>query len=86
MDVLAVVPGPNMRYLAGLDIHMNERVAIAFFPADTRRQVPALGIVADRTAHRAGTDPDGDSIVNDDIRLVHGLTSSSACPAEMHSE
>ncbi len=34
MDVLAVGPGPNMRYLAGLDIHMNERVAIAFFPAE----------------------------------------------------
>src|SRR6476661_1358602 len=33
IDVLAVVPGANMRYLAGLEIHMNERVAIAFFPA-----------------------------------------------------
>jgi Xaa-Pro dipeptidase len=33
MDVLAVVPGANMRYLAGLEIHMNERVAVAFFPA-----------------------------------------------------
>jgi Xaa-Pro dipeptidase len=34
IDVLAVVPGANMRYLAGLDIHMNERLAVAFFPAD----------------------------------------------------
>jgi Xaa-Pro dipeptidase len=34
IDVLAVVPGANMRYLAGLEIHMNERIAVAFFPAD----------------------------------------------------
>src|SRR6185436_12865813 len=34
IDVLAVVPGANMRYLAGLDIHMSERLAVAFFPAD----------------------------------------------------
>jgi Xaa-Pro dipeptidase len=33
IDVLAVVPGANMRYLAGLEIHMNERIAVAFFPA-----------------------------------------------------
>src|SRR5215207_804019 len=34
VDVVAVVPGANMRYLAGLEIHMNERIAVAFFPAD----------------------------------------------------
>jgi len=34
IDVLAVVPGANMRYLAGLEIHSSERVAIAFFPAE----------------------------------------------------
>jgi len=34
IDVLAVVPGANMRYLAGLEIHSSERVAVAFFPAD----------------------------------------------------
>jgi Xaa-Pro dipeptidase len=34
IDVLAVAPGANMRYLAGLEIHMNERIAVAFFPAD----------------------------------------------------
>jgi Xaa-Pro dipeptidase len=33
VDVVAVVPGANMRYLAGLEIHMNERLAVAFFPA-----------------------------------------------------
>src|SRR3954470_23227721 len=33
IDVLAVVPGANMRYLAGLAIHSSERIAVAFFPA-----------------------------------------------------
>src|SRR5689334_12443039 len=33
MDVLAVVPGANMRYLAGLEIHLSERLAVAFIPA-----------------------------------------------------
>src|SRR5215213_8971133 len=33
IDVLAVVPGANMRYLAGLEIHSSERIAVAFFPA-----------------------------------------------------
>src|SRR5215213_6626596 len=33
IDVLAVVPGANMRYLAGLEIHLSERIAVAFFPA-----------------------------------------------------
>jgi Xaa-Pro dipeptidase len=31
---VAVVPGANLRYLAGLEIHMNERLAVAFFPAE----------------------------------------------------
>src|SRR5690349_24332103 len=33
IDVLAVVPGANMRYLAGLEIHLSERFAVAFIPA-----------------------------------------------------
>jgi Xaa-Pro dipeptidase len=32
VDAVAVVPGANLRYLAGLDLHMNERLAVAFFP------------------------------------------------------
>jgi len=31
---VAVVPGANLHYLAGLDMHMNERLTVAFFPAD----------------------------------------------------
>jgi Xaa-Pro aminopeptidase len=32
LAAVAVVPGANLRYLAGLDLHMNERLAVAFFP------------------------------------------------------
>jgi Xaa-Pro dipeptidase len=34
LAAIAVVPGANLRYLAGLDLHMNERLTVAFFPAD----------------------------------------------------
>jgi Xaa-Pro dipeptidase len=34
VDVVAVVPGANMRYLAGLEIHLSERLALAFIPAE----------------------------------------------------
>ncbi len=34
MDALALVPGANLLYLAGLDLHMNERFTVAFFPAE----------------------------------------------------
>lgn len=34
IDVLAVVPGANMRYLPGLEIHMSERIGVAFIPAN----------------------------------------------------
>ena len=33
VEVLAVVPGANLRYLAGLDMHTSERLAVAFFPS-----------------------------------------------------
>jgi Xaa-Pro dipeptidase len=34
LAAIAVVPGANLRYLAGLDMHMNERLTVAFFPAE----------------------------------------------------
>src|SRR5690349_15618080 len=33
VSAIAVVPGANLQYLAGLDMHMNERLTVAFFPA-----------------------------------------------------
>jgi Xaa-Pro dipeptidase len=36
MAAVAVVPGANLRYLAGLDLHQSERLTVAFFPADGR--------------------------------------------------
>ena len=40
---VAVVPSANLRYLAGLDMHMNERVTVAFFPS---RGKPAIVLPA----------------------------------------
>jgi Xaa-Pro dipeptidase len=34
VDVLAVVPGANLRYLTGLEMHTSERVTLALFPLD----------------------------------------------------
>jgi Xaa-Pro dipeptidase len=44
VDAVAVVPGANLRYLAGLDMHMSERLAVAFFPAagQAAMALPAL--------------------------------------------
>ncbi len=39
VDCLAVVPGPNLVYLTGLDFHLSERPVIAFLPASGQ---PAL--------------------------------------------
>jgi len=36
VDCIALVPGPNLRYLTGLDLHMSERPIVAFFPLDGR--------------------------------------------------
>jgi Xaa-Pro aminopeptidase len=33
VDAVALVPGANLRYLAGLDMHTSERLSVAFFPA-----------------------------------------------------
>ena len=34
LDCVAVLPGPNMRYLSGLQFHLSERPIVAFFPVD----------------------------------------------------
>ena len=32
LDCVAIVPGPTMIYLTGLDFHLSERPIVAFFP------------------------------------------------------
>lgn len=34
LDGIALVPGPNMLYLSGIDMHVSERPAVLFIPAD----------------------------------------------------
>jgi len=44
IDCVALIPGPNLRYLSGLDLFVSERPIVAFFPLGRRPAVvlPAL--------------------------------------------
>jgi Xaa-Pro dipeptidase len=53
VGTLAVVPGANLRYLAGLDMHMNERLAVAFFPADGQPAMVLPALEAPRARNQA---------------------------------
>jgi Xaa-Pro dipeptidase len=53
VDAIAIVPGANMRYLAGLDMHMNERLAIAFFPANGQPAMVLPALEAPRAQAQA---------------------------------
>jgi Xaa-Pro dipeptidase len=53
MAALAIVPGANLRYLAGLDMHMNERLTVAFFPAEGQPAVVLPALEAPRAQAQA---------------------------------
>src|SRR6476659_447029 len=50
---VAVVPGANLRYLAGLDMHMNERLTVAFFPAEGSPAIVLPALEAPRAQAQA---------------------------------
>lgn len=50
---VAVVPGANLRYLAGLDLHMNERLAVAFFPSEGQPAMVLPALEQPRAAAQA---------------------------------
>jgi len=53
LAALAVVPGANLRYLAGLDMHMNERLAVAFFPSEGQPAIVLPALEAPRAQAQA---------------------------------
>jgi Xaa-Pro aminopeptidase len=55
LAAIAVVPGANLRYLAGLDMHMNERLTIAFFPAQGQPAMVLPALEAPRAQAQALT-------------------------------
>ncbi len=55
LAAIAVVPGANLRYLAGLDMHMNERLTAAFFPAHGQPVMVLLTLEAPRAQAQALT-------------------------------
>lgn len=53
VTTVAVVPGANLRYLAGLDLHMNERLTVAFFPAEGQPAMVLPALEAPRAKAQA---------------------------------
>src|SRR6266508_2244545 len=53
ISTLAVVPGANLRYLADLDMHMNERLTVAFFPAEGQPAIVLPALEAPRAQAQA---------------------------------
>ena len=54
LDCLALLPGPNLRYMTGLEFHLMERPTVAFIPAEG---VPAFVIPSLERAKFAGSRP-----------------------------
>src|SRR5215210_1746639 len=52
-DAAAIVPGANMHYLAGLDIHLSERLSVAFFPIEGQAAVVLPALEEPRAAAQA---------------------------------
>jgi Xaa-Pro dipeptidase len=52
LDCIALVPGPNLRYVSGLTLFMSERPIVAFFPLDRR---PAILLPAFEQGRAAKT-------------------------------
>ncbi|GIV95805.1 MAG: peptidase M24 [Herpetosiphonaceae bacterium] len=52
-DVVAIVPGANLFYLAGLTIHLSERLSIALFTADGRAAMVLPDLERPRAAQEA---------------------------------
>lgn len=57
LAAVAVVPGPNLRYLTGLDFHQGKRLTVALFPADGGEPgfvLPAMETARVRARSRVG--------------------------------
>ena len=54
VDCVALVPGPNMRYLCGLTLFMSERPIVAFLPVDEKPAILLPGLEAGRVGDAMG--------------------------------
>ena len=54
MDLLAVVPGANLRYLTGLEMHSSERITLALFPLGGQPMFVLPGLEAPRAEASLG--------------------------------
>lgn len=53
ISAAAIVPGANLRYLAGLDVHLSERLTLAFFPSEGQPAVMLPALEAPRAEAQA---------------------------------
>jgi len=51
LDVLALVPGPNLFYLTGLSFHLSERPVVALFPVGGTPAIVLPALEAAKVAH-----------------------------------
>src|SRR5436309_3200815 len=56
LDALALVPGPNMVYLTGLQLHLSERPSVFIIAGDRRMGIIAPALEAPRVAQTLGAD------------------------------
>ena len=56
LDGLALVPGPNMLYVSGIDAHLSERPIVLFLPVDDEPAIIVPRLEASK-AEEAGLDP-----------------------------
>jgi len=92
LDCIALVPGPNMRYLCGLALFMSERPVVALFHADGRAGavVPALELgraktmAGDRMALYPYADEDGPEDAFLALAEYSGLAESRCAVESLH--
>jgi len=56
LDVMAIVPGANLRYLTGLEMHPSERITLALFPLDAPPRLLLPGLEAPRAEANVETE------------------------------
>ncbi|HLN60335.1 MAG TPA: Xaa-Pro peptidase family protein [Symbiobacteriaceae bacterium] len=54
LEAVVIMPGPNMEYLAGLEMHVSERPALLFFPANGEPFAFCPAFEAERVSTGAG--------------------------------
>ena len=78
VDCLALVPGPNLRYLTGTSFHLMERAFVALFPAEAE---PVRGPPGDAAAGAGTAGPERAAAIRFPIfRISKTARNTAAAP------